>query len=91
MSVPSSIDTIYYDILKKAIASVFTDAAISPYLMTGGTDALWYEKVSDQVFRFSPALMNSSELSRMHAKNERFSLKNLERGINFYHFLIKSM
>ncbi len=52
--------------------------------MTGGSDALHYERVCDNVYRFTPALMDNDELSRMHNINERFSIKNLSFAISFY-------
>ena len=58
--------------------------------MVGASDALWYEKLSCCVYRFTPVLMNSDELNRMHGPNERLSFENLERAITFYHTLISN-
>jgi carboxypeptidase PM20D1 len=77
-----------FSMLEAAISKVFPSAITAPYLMLGGTDALWYEQVSDNVYRFTPALMNREELSRMHNANERFSLENLGKAIEFYVQLI---
>lgn len=77
--------------LARTIGEVFPEALVSPYLMTGATDALWYEQVCDHVFRFTPASMNGEELKRMHNRNERFSLDNLAKAIEFYMLLIRSL
>jgi len=74
--------------IEAVIAKVFPSAITAPYLMFGGTDALWYEQVSDNVYRFTPALMDREELSRMHNSDERFSLENLGKAIQFYVQLI---
>ncbi len=74
--------------IEAAISKVFPSVITAPYLMLGGTDAQWYEQVSDNVYRFTPALMNRDELSRMHNANERFSLENLGKAIDFYVHLI---
>lgn len=77
--------------IERAITAVFPTAITAPYLMLGGTDAHWYEQVSTQVYRFTPALMDQNELSRMHNADERFSLDNLRRAIEFYIHLIQGV
>lgn len=74
--------------LAKSIKSIFPEAIVTSFLMTGGTDALWYEKLSRCVYRFTPFIMDNGELNRMHNKNERLSVDNLERAILFYTTLI---
>ena len=79
-----------YEHLEHTIRTVFPSALPVPYLMSGASDALHYEKVSDYVYRFSPALMTREELDRMHSENERFSIENLHRAIDFYtEFVLK--
>ncbi len=79
-----------FHMIERAITAVFPTAITAPYLMLGGTDAHWYEQVSSQVYRFTPALMDQNELSRMHNADERFSLDNLRRAIEFYIHLMTS-
>lgn len=74
--------------LSEAIRTTFPQAIPTPYLMTGGTDALWYEQLSDHVFRFTPANMDNGELKRMHSRDERFSIGNLGKAMEFYMTLI---
>ncbi len=79
-----------YEHLEHTIRTVFPSALPVPYLMSGASDALHYEKVSDHVYRFSPAVMTREELDRMHSENERFSIENLHRAIDFYtEFVLK--
>lgn len=84
LSKVSRTDTSSFRHLETTISSVFPHTIITPYVMTGGSDALHYESVCDCVYRFTPALMNNSELSRMHNTNERFSIENLLSSIRFY-------
>ncbi len=77
--------------IQSAITAAFPTAIAAPYLMLGGTDAHWYEQVCDQVYRFTPALMDKHELSRMHNADERFSLDNLRCAIHFYIHLIQGL
>jgi carboxypeptidase PM20D1 len=84
----SPIDTKGFAHLKTTITTIFPECVVSPYVMTGGSDALHYEQVCDNVYRFTPALMDTGELDRMHNKNERFSIENLSAAIRFYQTLI---
>ncbi|MGD1832227.1 MAG: M20/M25/M40 family metallo-hydrolase [Sphaerochaetaceae bacterium] len=86
----SPIDTKGFAHLKNTISTIFPECVVSPYVMTGGSDALHYEKVCDNVYRFTPALMDNSELDRMHNTNERFSKENLSNAILFYTTLIRN-
>lgn len=83
----SSLDGEGFNLISKAIGETFF-AVPTPYLMTGGTDALHYEAVSDHVYRFTPAEMRTGELQRMHNVDERFSEENLGKAIRFYTTLI---
>lgn len=84
----SSIDGPEFTLLTRAIKRVFPASIPTPYLMTGGTDAIWYEPMSRQVYRFTPACMNTKELHRMHNRDERFSVENLKKATQFYITLI---
>jgi len=77
-----------YEHIARTIETVFPSAVSIPYLMSGASDALHYEKVSDYVYRFTPAVMDKGELDRMHSENERFSIENLHRAIEFYTHLV---
>ncbi|NCB00813.1 MAG: M20/M25/M40 family metallo-hydrolase [Spirochaetia bacterium] len=79
-----STETPSFNHLERAITSVFPKTIVTPYVMTGGSDALHYERLCDNVYRFTPAVMNNDELSRMHNANERFSIENLSSAISFY-------
>jgi len=87
-SVASPIDSAPFAHICRAIATIFPSSIPTPYLMTGGTDALWYEQLSDCVYRFTPAMMDSGELKRMHNRDERFAIANMEKAMQFYMALI---
>lgn len=87
----SSLEAFGYDLVRQAVLSTADELSVAPYIMVGGTDGLWYEEVSTAVYRFTPFLMNSGELARMHGIDERLSLENLRRGIHFYQELIKRL
>ncbi len=85
---PSRLDCPEFQALTAAINLVFPQAVPTPYIMIGASDALYYEAISEQVYRFTPASMDTGELKRMHSRDERFSLENLGQAVTFYTTLI---
>ncbi|MFA7190653.1 MAG: M20/M25/M40 family metallo-hydrolase [Sphaerochaetaceae bacterium] len=80
----SPIDCEQFDGLRAIIGSVFKDTIAVPYFMSGGSDARHYSSVSDNIYRFTPAMMNFDELGRMHNYNERLSVDNCGKALEFY-------
>jgi carboxypeptidase PM20D1 len=70
--------------LSRTIRSVFPEAAVLPYLVIGGTDARHYYRLTDQVYRFGPYVYGRDSLLLPHGTNERISVENLVRGVQFY-------
>jgi carboxypeptidase PM20D1 len=90
LSRPSPVDNSEFLLLEQVITSTCKETIVSPFLMTGGTDALNYEHLSDHVYRFTPVIMDQQELSRMHGIDERLSLENLFCAIRFYTLILTS-
>ena len=74
--------------LAKSIRQIFPDVLVSPYISVGGTDAIHYEDVSDNIFRFSPMQLSSERLDGLHGANERIAIWEYERMISFYRQVI---
>lgn len=70
--------------LAKSIRQTFPDVLVSPYISVGGTDAIHYENVCDNIFRFSPLELSSERLDGLHGNNERIAVSEYQRLINFY-------
>ncbi len=85
----SPVDGSGFKAVEQAVYAVFPEAVTVPYIVMGGTDAIRYEPVCDQIYRFTPMLISAEDLDRMHGTNERLSLENVERGIRFYIELLK--
>lgn len=77
--------------LSRCIREVFPDALVMPYLMVGGTDCRYYEKVAANSYRFLPARLGEQELSLIHGRGESLSLENLERMIAFYKLFLSNL
>ncbi len=63
-------------------------APVAPYLVVAGTDSGKLTKVSEDVYRFAPIMLRSTETGMIHGTNEHMTIKNLERMIRFYARLI---
>lgn len=64
---------------------------VIPYLVTGCTDSFHYEPICENIYRYSPFLLELSQLLTTHAANERCPIKQLAEGIRFYKMYIKKM
>ena len=77
--------------LRSCIASVFPDAVITPYLMTGGTDCRHYDRVTENAYRFLPARVSEQELELIHGDGEYLSLQNLQSMVEFYTLFLRGI
>lgn len=70
--------------IKETIAKIYPDAVALPYLMVGGTDSRFYDKVSDNTYRFLPNKLSGKELDTVHGRGEYISHENFFKMIEFY-------
>ena len=66
-------------------------AIVAPYLVMGGTDARNYEDVCDNIYRYSPFLMDTALLLTTHGTNERIPISSLKDGVVFFKKYIKAL
>jgi carboxypeptidase PM20D1 len=86
----SPIDSPSFRLLAQTIQQVYPESVVAPYLVQGATDGRYYNTVCDQVYRLSPMEVNEEDLATIHSKNERISIDNLARMVQFYIQLIKA-
>lgn len=86
----SPIDTLGYRKLTGVIKEFYPNALVAPYLVMGGTDSRKYSRLSKNIYRFTPYLINSEEKDTMHSTDEHISIENYMRMIEFYIKLIRS-
>lgn len=89
-SAESPVDAASFAVLQRTIREVFPGAVAAPFLTIGGTDSRHYVAVSRNIYRFSPMVGDSSDLARLHGTNERISLENYERCVQFFAQLVKN-
>ena len=64
---------------------------VAPYLVMGGTDARNYQNICDNIYRYSPFLMDSKLIFTTHGTNERIELSSFKDGIAFFKRYIKTL
>ncbi|XP_035673136.1 N-fatty-acyl-amino acid synthase/hydrolase PM20D1-like [Branchiostoma floridae] len=85
---PYGKDSPTYMLLQETIQQIYPDALVTPTFMVGFTDTGHYLNLSSAIYRFNPFVMTPSDLPRFHGVNERISVQNYERVMNFYYHLI---
>ena len=78
-----------FKLVEKAAAKVYPGVQICPYVMTGGTDAKFYDIVSDNCIRFAPLFITPEQQSSIHGLNENIFKGALPKGVDFYKMVIK--
>ena len=77
-----------FGLVEKVAAEVYPGVQICPYVMTGGTDAKYYQKVSDNCLRFAPLYIDQQQYGSIHGLNENIYSGTLPMGVDFYKNMI---
>lgn len=78
-----------FKLIEAVAADVYPGLGISPYCMTGGTDAKFYVPVCDNCIRFAPLYINAQQYGSIHGLNENINQGVLPYGVDFYKTVIK--
>ena len=87
----SDINCREYKLLKETISQIWPRAVVAPYQMNGGTDARFYSRLTDHIYRFSPMVMTKEERASVHGRNESIAEDKLFTMIRFYIRLIEKL
>ena len=74
----------------RVVEETFPGCPHSPYVMTGATDARFYQEICDHVFRFAPVIYGPEQMKGMHGLNENIEISCLPGAVDFYKNLIRS-
>ena len=77
--------------VQRVIEQTFPGCAGSPYVMTGATDARFYQKICPNVVRFAPVIYGPEQMKGMHGINENIEYSCLPGAVDFYKNLIDAM
>ena len=86
---PVSIDSEAYRLVASAVDEVFPGLPACPYVMTGGTDARFYQEICDACIRFSPVVYGPEQMKGMHGLNENIDTFSLPGAVDFYKTVIR--
>ncbi|MBQ9911857.1 MAG: M20/M25/M40 family metallo-hydrolase [Firmicutes bacterium] len=79
-----------FRLVEKTIEEVFPKLPIIPYVMTGGTDARFYQEICSACIRFSPVVYGPLQMKGMHGLNECLDTYSLPGAVDYYKALIKN-
>ena len=85
----SPIDGEPYLILQQVITDQFENVAVTPYLVSGATDARHFTDLTDHIFRFSPNYIGTETTGIVHGTNERIGADSYTGMIDFYSQFIR--
>ncbi len=86
---PVDTDSEAFRLIKEVIAEVFPGLPIVPYVMTGGTDARFYQEICDACIRFVPVVYGPDQMKGMHGLNEYLDSFSLPGAVDYYKTLIR--
>ncbi len=77
-----------FKLIESVANEVYPGLGISPYCMTGGTDAKYYSKICDNCIRFAPIFINSQQYRSVHGLDENINQGYLPKAVEFYKTVI---
>ena len=78
-----------FTLVEDVINDIYPGIGVCPYVMTGGTDAKYYSKISDNCIRFAPLYIDQQQYASIHGLNENIYQGALPMGVDFYKEIIK--
>lgn len=75
--------------VEQVIEKTFPGLPSSPYVMTGATDAQFYQEICPNCIRFAPVVFGPEQMKGMHGLNENIEYNCLPGAVRFYQNLIK--
>lgn len=79
-----------FQLIEKTIQDTFPGLVSSPYVMTGATDAQFYQPICKNCIRFAPVIYGPEQMKGMHGLNENIEYNCLPGAVRFYKNLIKA-
>lgn len=77
-----------FNLVEKAISTVFPGVITSPYVMNGASDCRFMSRVSENCLRFAPFQITDSQMDSIHGLDENVDLKSLIPAVEFFKYII---
>ncbi|MCR5665072.1 MAG: M20/M25/M40 family metallo-hydrolase [Oscillospiraceae bacterium] len=75
----------------RTVEETFPGVPACPYVMTGATDARFYQAICDSVIRFAPVIYGPEQMKGMHGVDENIGIDCLPGAVDFYRNLIRGL
>ncbi len=85
---PVSYTSDAFALIERTAAKIYPGYGVMPYVMTGGTDAKFYEPICDNALRFAPLEITPQQLASVHARDENIHIASLPPAVDFYKTLL---
>ena len=76
--------------VEQVIGETFPGLPVSPYVMTGATDAQFYQEICSNCLRFAPVVFGPEQMKGMHGIDENIEYNCLPGAVDFYKNLIRA-
>lgn len=81
-----------FKLIEAGVKEVFPNVDKTvPYVVTGASDARFYDRVCDQCMRFLPFQIDDDQLAGMHGLNESIDIDSLTYAVDFYKYMMKNI
>lgn len=87
----ASLDSFGYHTVQKSIHETFGSIIVVPALVSGHTDSVYFESISENIYKFLPIRIKSEDIDRLHGVNERISENNYLEEIRFYTRILRNI
>lgn len=84
-------DSGHYRLLERTIKAHFDNIPVAPFITLGATDVHHYASVCQNLYRFTPFILEKLDLQRVHGVNERIEISQLVKMAQFYYSLIHEL
>ena len=78
-----------FAMIRRAVDAVFPGVVTVPYLLSGASDARYFDSLSDHTLRFLPFFADSDQVDAIHGTDESLNLDTLAPAVKFYRHLMK--
>ena len=80
-----------FHLIEELCSDIYPGVQVSPYVMTGGTDAKFYKDICPNCIRFAPLYIDQQQYGSVHGLNENIFQGALPYGVDFYKGVIEKM
>ena len=68
-----------FQVIAGSALDVFPGSNVVPGMLVGNTDTLHYLNLTQNIYRFLPVVLDTSDVNRIHGVNERVSVQGFSK------------